>query len=295
MAMQTSPPEKYCGCLLGLAIGDAMGAPAEFNEPGSFEPVGDLNGGGYFRLQPGEWTDDTALTLCSSESLIERKGFDPHDHLARFLKWYREGYMSTRPQSFGIGLVTAAALLRFESTHEDFCGPTGEKTAENGSLMRIAPIPLFYADQPEKAIQIAAGASRITHGTPDAISACQQMGALIVKCVQGCPKEEILKPYVDIYAPPNINRSNYSDAVITFRAALWAFAATDNFKDGLLKVVNLGWDADTMGAAYGQLAGAYYGENGIPKEWRNKVLMSKKIIAYADALFKKAFTSPPAR
>jgi ADP-ribosyl-[dinitrogen reductase] hydrolase len=281
--------EKYRGCLLGLAIGDAMGAPIEFNEPGGFDPVRDLNGGGYFHLKPGEWTDDTALALCSTESLIECKGFDPHDHLVRFLKWYREGYMSTRPQSFGIGLVTAAALLRFESTHEDFCGPTGAKTAENGSLMRIAPIPLFYARHPSIALQVAADASRITHGAPNAIGACQQMSALIIKCIQGRPKEEILKLHLDIQSPPEINKSNYGDAIVALRAALWAFAATGNFKNGLLRVVNLGWDADTMGAVYGQVAGAFYGEKGIPSEWKKRVVMSNTIVAFADALFKNAY------
>jgi ADP-ribosylglycohydrolase len=282
--MPIAKQDRYRGCLLGLAIGDAMGAPIEFNEPGSFGEVSDLTGGGYFHLKPGEWTDDTALALCSAESLVERKNFDPHDHLVRFLKWYREGYMSTRPQSFGVGLVTASALMRFESTHEDFCGPTGEKTAENGSLMRIAPIPLFYANQPRKAVRIAKDASRITHGAPDAVEACQQMAALIIDCVKGYSKKEILGQYSHIHAPPNINRSNYGDAKIALHAALWAFAATNDFKDGLLKAVNLGWDADTMGAVYGQLAGAYYGEGGIPDAWRKTIMKRDFIIGLADAL-----------
>ena len=243
-----------------------------------------LTGGGYFHLKPGEWTDDTALALCSAESLVERKNFDPHDHLIRFLRWYREGYMSTRPQSFGVGLVTASALMRFESTHEDFCGPTGEKTAENGSLMRIAPVPLFYANQLLRAIRAAKDASRITHGAPDAVEVCQQMAALIVDCVKGYSKKEIFGQYPHIHAPPDINRSNYGDAKIALHAALWAFAATNDFKDGLLKAVNLGWDADTMGAVYGQLAGAYYGESGIPDTWRKTIMKRDFIIGLADAL-----------
>lgn len=306
--MATVAIQKYRGCLLGLAVGDALGAPIEMKEPGTFALVSDMIGGGYFNLAPGEWTDDTALALCSAESLIRRGKFDPHDHLSRFLRWYRHGYMSTRPEAFGIGLVTAGALMRFESTGEDFCGPTGEHTPHNGSLMHLAPVPLVYANNPVEGIRLAGEVSRLTHGARDAVDACRYLAALIIGAVHGYDKAVLLSPLFDAVAPgiwsqaplspvithiaeltdgrepPTIDRINYADASTALRAALWAFSTTDMFKDGLLAAVNLGWDADTMGAVYGQLAGAYYGEAHIPLEWQQKVAKSRFIISLADQL-----------
>jgi hypothetical protein len=89
------PIERYRGCLLGLAVGDALGTTLEFKPPGSFDPVGDMVGGGPFGLRPGEWTDDTSMALCLAESLIERRGFDPVDQLERYCRWYRLGHLSS--------------------------------------------------------------------------------------------------------------------------------------------------------------------------------------------------------
>ncbi len=86
---------RYQGCLISLSVGDALGTTLEFKRPGSFKPIKDMVGGGPFGLKPGEWTDDTSMTLCIGESLIECKGFDPADQMRRFLKWYREGYLSS--------------------------------------------------------------------------------------------------------------------------------------------------------------------------------------------------------
>lgn len=296
-----------------------MGAPVEMNEPGMFEPLSGMVGGGYFKLLPGEWTDDTALALCSAASLSEKGIFDPKDHLVKFLRWWREGYMSTRSEAFGIGMVTAGALMRFESTGEDFCGPTGEKTASNGSLMHIATVPLAYAHNPCEAIHLAAEASRLTHGAKEAIDACRYLTSLIVGAIRGYHKSQLLVSHFDYDAldvwqedaltariahiadgtfkdgPPAISWKNYTDAAVALHAALWGFYSTDTFKDGLLSVVNLGWDADTMGTVYGQLAGAYYGEGGIPAEWSGVISKSDTIISFADALHALAQKERPAK
>src|SRR5690554_3795675 len=137
--------DRYRGCLLGLATGDALGVSAEFRPPGTFEPVTGMAGGGYHDLRPGEWTDVTSLALCLAESLIEKRGFDPIDQLERYVRWYREGHLSSTGRCFDIGTTTRVALERFMLSREPFPGLTDERSAGNGSLMRLCPVPMFYA------------------------------------------------------------------------------------------------------------------------------------------------------
>jgi len=155
---------RYRGCLLGLAVGDALGTTLEFQTPGTFRPIHDMTGGGPFDLKPGEWTDDTSMALCLAESLIETGGFDPVDQLDRYLRWYRDGHLSSTGSCFDIGNTVRQALLRFEITREPYCGSTHPRSAGNGSIMRLAPVPLFYALSPEEAIEKAGESSRTTHG-----------------------------------------------------------------------------------------------------------------------------------
>lgn len=306
MEDKTELAERYRGCLLGLAVGDAVGTALEFARPGTFEPITDMVGGGPFRLKPGKWTDDTSMALCLAESLLACRGFDPIDQLQRYVRWWREGYLSSTGECFDIGNTTRQALSAFERTSEPFCGPTDANSAGNGSLMRLGPAPLFFARQPEDAIERAADSSRTTHGAQAAIDACRYFAGLIVGALQGVPKEQLLAPRfspapglwerqplcdeINEIAqgsfqrrnPPEIRGSGY--VVHTLEAALWAFDRTDNFRDGCLRVVNLGDDADTTGAVFGQLAGAYYGECGIPSEWRARLHAHDMIASIADRI-----------
>ena len=137
------PIERFSGCLLGLAIGDTVGTTLEFKRPGSFEPLTDMVGGGPFRLKPGQWTDDTSMALCLAASLIECRGFDARDQMERYVRWWREGYMSSTGHCFDIGNTTAEALGIFQRTRDPFAGSTDLDKAGNGSLMRPAPVPMF--------------------------------------------------------------------------------------------------------------------------------------------------------
>ena len=137
------PIERFSGCLLGLAIGDTVGTTLEFKRPGSFEPLTDMVGGGPFRLKPGQWTDDTSMALCLAASLIECRGFDARDQMERYVRWWREGYMSSTGHCFDIGNTTAEALGIFQRTRDPFAGATDLDKAGNGSLMRPAPVPMF--------------------------------------------------------------------------------------------------------------------------------------------------------
>ena len=298
---------RYVGALLGLATGDALGTTVEFMAPGTFPPVTDITGGGPFRLKPGQWTDDTSMALCLAESLLECEGFDGRDQLRRYLRWKEEGHWSSTGTCFDIGNVVRRALATFKRTDMAFSGPTEENTAGNGSLMRLAPVPLFFASSPERAIRMAADSSRTTHGTATAVDACRYFAGLIVGAVQGATKADLLSPsfspvprlwereplhpaIAEVAAgsfrskrPPAIRGSGY--VVESLEAALWAFASTSDFRSGALAAVNLGDDADTTGAIFGQLAGAHYGTDAIPAEWRRKVVMAAEIAQVAERLF----------
>src|SRR4051812_7413413 len=137
--------DRYRGCLLGLACGDAVGTTVEFSPRGSFPPVTDMTGGGPFNLQPGEWTDDTSMALCLDESLAYRNGFDAVDQMNRYCNWRSVGYMSSNGHCFDIGMTVSRALDRYCESGDPYAGDIDAKTAGNGALMRLAPVPMFYA------------------------------------------------------------------------------------------------------------------------------------------------------
>ena len=128
--------DRFRGCLLGLACGDAVGVTAEFQPRGSFPPVADMVGGGVFRLQPGQWTDDTSMALCLASSLVETGRFDPRDQMERYWRWYRDGYLSSTGYCFDIGNTTRAALSRFDQSGEPYSGSTHPGAAGNGFVFR---------------------------------------------------------------------------------------------------------------------------------------------------------------
>jgi ADP-ribosylglycohydrolase len=171
---------RYRGSLLGLAAGDALGTTLEFKPPGEFAPIQDMVGGGPFGLEPGQWTDDTSMALCLAESLVERRGFDASDQMRRYVRWYREGYLSSTGHCFDIGNTIGQALERFERTGDPFSGSTHPGSAGNGCIMRLAPVPMFYSQRPREAMEQSAQSSRTTHGTRAAVDACRYHGGLIV-------------------------------------------------------------------------------------------------------------------
>jgi ADP-ribosyl-[dinitrogen reductase] hydrolase len=288
-------------------VGDALGASIEFMSPGSFEPVTGMRGGGAFKLKPGQWTDDTSLALCLAESLVECKSFDAADQMKRYLRWYDQGYMSSTGFCFDIGGTTAHALNKFRDTGNPSIGPVNSLSAGNGSIMRLAAVPLFYSDDPEKAVYYSGESSRTTHGSELAVDACRYMGGIIAGAINDAGKEELLSsqysPVKDFWErqplckeifevasgsfkrknPPEIKGTGY--VVQSLEAALWAFHNSSSFDEGCLMAVNLGDDADTTGAVYGQIAGSYYGADAIPKGWLDVLAMRELIEGLAERLF----------
>jgi ADP-ribosyl-[dinitrogen reductase] hydrolase len=134
--------DRFAGCLLGLAIGDAVGTAVEFAPRGTFAPVTDMTGGGPFGLPTGAWTDDTSMALCLGESLLACRGFDAADQMRRYVQWRYEGHLSSTGKCFDIGNTVAEALGAFERSGNPFSGPTRERSAGNGSIMRLAPVAM---------------------------------------------------------------------------------------------------------------------------------------------------------
>ncbi len=301
---------RYLGSLIGLAVGDALGTTVEFMPPGTFPLLTDIVGGGPFDLKKGQWTDDTSMALCLAESLVECQGFDANDQMERYTRWFKEGYLSSTGKCFDIGSTVFHALDKYSVTKEPFAGSTNGYSAGNGSLMRLAPVPLFFAGTPEEAVRMSSESSRTTHGAVACLDACRYFSALIVGAVRGVSKEELLSqryapqddlwermplcPAIDEIAcgsfrtknPPEIIGSGY--VVKTLEAALWAFDRSSGFREGCLLAVNLGHDADTTGAIYGQLAGAFYGLENIPQEWRQCIAHKDLILDLAEKIFEMA-------
>ena len=301
------PYDNPFGALIGLAIGDAMGASVEFKSPGSFEPVTGYRSGGPFNLPAGYWTDDTSLALCSASSLIECNGFNPHDHLERFRRWYREGYLSSTDTCFDIGNQTRKAIQQFEQTGNPYVGSESYGSAGNGALMRLAPLIVAYRRSPKQAMALAERHALLTHSDPRCIDANRGYTWFMLRALETQDKSWVLNPrsvmgslkkahpeVADVLKgsyrqnqPPEIKGSGY--VVKSLEAALWAFWHSTTFEEGLLMAVNLGDDADTTGAIYGQLAGSFYGYEGIPEKWIAELHQSDMIIHMAMGLSRLSF------
>jgi ADP-ribosyl-[dinitrogen reductase] hydrolase len=301
----TAKPDlnRFRGCLLGLAVGDAVGTTVEFQPRGSFLPVTDMAGGGVFGLKAGQWTDDTSMALCLATSLVTKMTFDPHDQMDRYWQWYKEGYLSSTGRCFDIGNTVRYALERYYRTRDPFSGNTSPNAAGNGSLKRLAPIPMFYFPDLEKTIYFAKESSRATHGALECVDACQLFAEMLFRALSGLSKDEILfdttlnfsaskiKDIADgSYCQKPINQIHGTGYVVdSLEAALWCFYQTSTFETAILQAANLGDDADTTAAVCGQIAGAYYGESEIPLKWLERLFMQTEISSLAGKLTELEF------
>ena len=305
--------DRFRGCLLGLACGDAVGTAVEFRPRDTFPPVTDMMGGGPFKLHPGEWTDDTSMALCLAASLVETGRFDPADQMRRYCRWHDEGYMSSNGRCFDLGSTTSQALRRFWQTGDPFSGSTSPTSAGNGCLMRLAPVPMFFFPDEAAAVRYAGESAQTTHGAPECIQACHLFGGMLCRALAGGKKADVLAvPAGSLPARPELTprlseiaqgayRDKPESAIVgsgyvvdCLEAALWCFHHTDSFREAVLAATNLGDDADTTAAVCGQLAGAFYGADGIPAEWLERLAKADLIADLAASLL-KASATPKAR
>jgi ADP-ribosyl-[dinitrogen reductase] hydrolase len=297
--IRVNEPERFRGCLLGLAAGDAVGAAIEFLPRGMFAPLTDMLGGGPFALRPGEWTDDTSMALCLGASLVECGGFDARDQMARYSRWVTEGEWSSTGHCFDVGATISDALARFQYRGDPYAGSTDPQTAGNGSLVRVAPVSMFYHPDERGAAEYGASSSRTTHGAAECVDSCRLFASMLCRALSGHTKLEILFGETGLFrgAPrvEAIARGEYRGklesgiygtgyVIDCLEAALWCFERTSSFEEAVLRAANLGDDADTTAAVCGQLAGAFYGESAIPEHWRSRLARADEIVALADAL-----------
>ena len=309
--------DRYRGAFLGLAIGDAVGTTLEFEAWPVRTPIDDMVGGGPFDLEAGQWTDDTSMALCLAESLITRRAFDAQHQLELYVRWWRHGYHSVKSYCFDIGMTTAQALRHFEETGATIANTTAPNMAGNGSLMRLVPVVMAFAGRHADLLAHAGASSATTHATRVAIEACQGYAHILGSALLGADRDEVfgqsnavmtfipaIHPELEaVFAgsyqelqPPAIQGSGY--AVKSLEAAMWAVWNTTDYRSAMLAAANLGRDADTTAAIAGQLAGALYGEQGIPSAWRERLYQrpvfewyAEELLAMAEADFLSEFSS----
>ena len=317
--------QKIYNTIYGAVVADALGVPAEFlpRETLKKMPVTDMTGYGTYNLPKGSWSDDSSMTLCLAESIARLKGIDYDDIMRNFSLWFKHAKFTPDHKVFDIGRTCYTAIVNFRQGKEAVdCGLCDEMSNGNGSLMRISPLPLYLfqkfgsdAMDKEEAFELIYNVSCLTHGHAISLIGCDIYCAVMIEILKETRKEHLQK-----FALPKIgafvkNHPEYNAAldkyerifhvtfkdlpeskirssgyvVDTFEAALWCFLNTDNYRDCVLKAVNLGSDTDTVACVAGSIAGLYYGD--IPGEWieavRNKKLVDKVIQGFMEAIVGK--------
>ena len=299
---------------MGLAVGDAVGTTNEFKWAGTFEPITDMVGGGPFLLKPGQWTDDTSMALCIADSLLAQGRYDSFDVMERYQRWFSKGYRSSTDRCFDIGGQVRAALFAFE--REQRVPVTAERTtsAGNGAIMRLAPVVIAGFEHREiREIVATAGLSaRETHYSVEAEAGTEVFAALLVGALLGWAPEHIINvdwastgPAFDEMAARVISTDPAERAsweaetsgyiVHGLRLAVHGLLDFPSFKDATLAIANMGGDADTNAAIYGQLGGAYFGIEAIPASWRSTLYQGEEIDALARALVDLRLEPPVTR
>ena len=302
--------ENIKSCFLGLAIGDALGVPVEFRSRSYFknQPVVDMLGYGTWNQPPGTWSDDSSLTFCLAESLIQ--GYDLHDIGKKFVAWYSEGYWGAHYKLFDVGGATRASLSIIRDGEDPrFSGEFDEESNGNGSLMRIAPAPLYFCNEPDEVLfQRIQEISTMTHGHFRSVLACVIFSKVMIELFKGVEKSQalqnasalisdlslknkfnagemknfdrILSGKIQRVDADQIHSSGY--VLNTLEAALWCFLRTNSYRDAVLKAVNLGEDTDTTACVTGALAGLYYGEPSLPEAWLKKLARQQDIVKLSE-------------
>jgi len=264
--------DRAIGCFIGLAIGDALGAPVEFEQPGTFDPVIGYRAGGPFNLRAGEWTDDTSMALGLADALIE----DPYLHtnlvMDNWLIWYKKGAYSHNGQCFDIGNQTRSALSDYAKGRT----PPRTESAGNGGIMRLAPVVTRWWFDRRICGDISARQSNRTHNNPECEMAIVALSDLLCDLVAGNYRPENA-PFL-----PSCPSTGWVKHTLTL--VIESLRAGGTFTEMVLRVVNLGGDSDTAGAVMGMLAGSYHGLSGIPDELVTSLAWSKRVLATAEKL-----------
>jgi ADP-ribosyl-[dinitrogen reductase] hydrolase len=288
--------ERVLGGLWGSLVGDALGVPVEFRTRADVQadPVTDMRANGSHRQPAGTWSDDSSLLLCTVDSLISHT-FDTEDMGRRFVKWQNQEIWTPHGKVFDIGVATSEALRRIATgMRAESAGGDSEYSNGNGSLMRIIPVSLRFADDPlQPALDRVHRASAITHRHPRSQLACGFSTLLVRELLTGQNASNAhahaLKHFREFYEPnpwwsaefgflalllapdlasrPETEISSSGYVIHTLTASIWCLLTTSSYQECVLKAVNLGGDSDTTGCVAGGLAGVLYGASAIPPNW----------------------------
>ena len=292
---RTAARDRAVGALLGLAVGDAVGAAIEFSPKPRYAVLDDMAQGGPHRLQRGQWTDDTAMALALADSLALTPGLDPADLMRRFLDWRDTGAYSCTGTCFDIGHATRAALERFRRTGEPLAGSADPNASGNGALMRLAPVAIRHWRDRDALQAVAAVQTRTTHGSPATLAASAIFADLLADAIAGASLPEVLASAAAGRIEGGwcgLHRDAVEGSgwvVQSLQAAVWAVSRTTDFRSAVLLAANLGDDADTTAAIAGQLAGAIYGAASIPREWLEALAWRERLEDAAQRLFEAAW------
>ena len=301
--------DRARGAMIGLAVGDALGAPIEFDHTSRMiREKMDTVRHFHDNIMPprGVWTDDTSMALCLADSLIENNGYDSYDIMEKFAAWEFSGYRSYYPMGYGVGMQTDIAITAYTENPIVAKNEPETESIANGCIMRLAPIVIANIENTdEKIIEAARLSCRETHNSTGAMAMTELMAASLCLLLRGEPKDNLLEKSKGMITHKgskkflaeidgshkrifNKKGDDLRDlggyALDSYDIAMWGLINFDSFLYGMLGVLGLGGDADTNAAIYGQLAGAYYGYDLIPAEWKYEVYLADEIKDIADKL-----------
>ena len=270
----TDPRDRAKGALWGLIVGDAFGSPIQFSDKDRHPWITEMVKCPVFNLPAGYWTDDGSMAMCIMDSYVRKGGYDLKDIGDTFVKWFMDGYLSSVDgRSFDVGNATYTACQNIAFRHRYVNGR--EDDQGNGSIMRFAPSYLLAQKEgdPAKAMHEI---SDLTHSSTRVRETVDKLAKIFDEHMAG-RRTSAVSAYT---TREEVNNSGW--AVSTLEAALWSFNTTNNFRDALVAAVNLGGDADTIGAVCGQIAGSYYGFSSIPKKWITDIKDWERLDAFVD-------------
>lgn len=298
--------------LFGVAVGDALGVPVEFESRENIrrEPVTGMTGYGTYDLPRGTWSDDSSLTFCLAEALTQ--GFDPETIGMNFVRWHREAFWTAQGEVFDIGNATRVAIDNLANGFPaGTAGLSDEASNGNGSLMRILPLLFYMNGKPlTERFELTRQVSSITHGHIRSVIACFYYLEFARQIMEGKEKSEIYRDLqsvvsghlsallidpaevvifdrllkYDIHRLPEAEIRSSGYVIDTLEAAVWCLLTTDSYSEAVLRAVNLGQDTDTTAAVTGGLAGLLYGYDGIPAEWITQIARKGDIANLAERL-----------
>lgn len=303
MALAINIKDMLMPTIYGGIIGDMLGVPVEFRHRGTYKIEG-VTGYGTYNQKPGTWSDDTSMTFCLMQNIIE-KG-TPEDLMFKFVNYAEDGYMTPYGEMFDIGRTTIDSIRRFKmGVPAEECGGNSEYDNGNGAVMRIAPlVGLFYENFNflEKS-EVVKKYTEVTHRHSRSITGSILYLELLfrISCNDSLERalgfvKKAFEVYLsedneyrkelesysrifdkDFFKTPEEEIKSSGYVVDTLEAAIWCVGTTTNFKDAVLKAVNLGGDTDTIASITGSIAGMLYGMDSIPKEWLDSIA-SKEMV-----------------